>query len=117
MKKILIVDDNPFSTFLLSECIEKRKYRIVDINETDNLSKIIEIEKPNLIILDLIMPRKSGFDVLKEIRNIPVIVLSSLDTEEAKNKAYRLGAKHFIGKPFNPKYLNEIVQEEMAYIN
>lgn len=117
MKKILIVDDNPFSTFLLKECLEKRKYKIIDLDNSENISKILEIEKPELVILDLVMPKKSGFDILKVIKNVPVIVLSSLDTTEAKEKALRLGAKHFVAKPFNPKYLNELVKEEMAYIN
>lgn len=117
MKKILIIDDNPFSTFLLMETLEKRKYKIIDIDENRNIASVIENEKPDLIILDIVMPKKSGFEILKEIKDIPVVVVSSLNNDKTREKAIKLGAKHFIEKPFNPKVLNQIIKEEMDYIN
>ncbi len=119
MRKILIVDDNYLSMFLLKEGIGKRNYDIMEVDDSTKVLEIIEDVKPDLVILDIIMPNLSGFDLLKELtkREYKVVVVSSLDSNEAKKKAFDLGAKNYITKPFSFDNLRTVISDEMAYIN
>jgi DNA-binding response OmpR family regulator len=77
---------------------------------------IIENESPDLILLDLLMPKISGFDFLEEIRknektkNTPVIVVSALTDEENVEKIMKMGAIDFVKKPIDLQYLVERVE-------
>lgn len=105
-KKILIVDDEKMNIMALAHFL-KPQYDIV--MATDGASALVEVEKhkPDLVLLDILMPDMSGFEVLiklkdaSETMNIPVIFLTGLNNAEDEEKGLLLGAVDYITKPFN----------------
>ena len=104
--KILIADDDTFfQKFYSSQLAEQGFEVIIATNGNDTLQKIRE-SKPDIVLLDIIMPDKDGFEVLEEksqdntIKNIPVIVFSTLGQEQDIKKATELGATGYINKSF-----------------
>lgn len=108
MAKILIVDDNPTNVLLLKKMLEIFGYNnvksLTDSREVIDLYKIYE---PDLILLDLKMPYLDGFEVLEKLNEIieddylSVIIITAQNDKENRLKALKLGAKDFIGKPFD----------------
>ena len=103
--KILIADDEPEIRDLLRLYLENEKYEVVEaVNGIDAL-RLMDEEKPDLIMLDIMMPQMDGYQVLKHIRednNVPVIMISAKDEDSEKILGLNLGADDYIAKPFNP---------------
>lgn len=103
--KILVVDDVPVNNLLVEKMLARYKFNMRTACNGKECMEAVENEKPNLILLDLMMPVMDGFQVLKEIKGNPelsdikVVVLSALNTNEDIVKAYNLGANDFITKP------------------
>jgi len=102
--KILVVEDDPFLANLLRLRLEKEKIEVIQAKDGEEaLQKIKEIE-PDLILLDLILPKKSGFEVLEDIslnpslRNKPVIILSNLGQTVDVQRGKQLGAVEYFVK-------------------
>lgn len=102
--KILLVEDDKFLRELLAGKIRKEGYTVVEaITGEEGLSKTKE-ERPQLILLDLVLPGMGGFDVLDAVKKdpqvsgIPVIILSNLGSREDIDKAMALGAREFMVK-------------------
>lgn len=103
-EKILIVDDEPDIREVLKFRLEKAGYEVVTAMDGKDCLKKVEAEKPDLIILDIMMPGMNGFQVcklLKEKSDIPVIMLTVLAHEKDLSKGLEKGASCFISKPFN----------------
>jgi DNA-binding response OmpR family regulator len=121
--KILVVDDSTTNVVLLEAILDEKGYRIETALNANEAYSIIERETPDLILLDLLMPKISGFDFLEEIRkidktkNTPVIVVSALTDEENVNRIMKMGAIDFVKKPIDLQYLVERVEQvlEKAY--
>lgn len=102
--RVLVVEDDPLLRNLLAIRLEKSKIPCKFSNDGNDALRDIEDYKPTLIILDLMLPEKDGFTVLKEIKSdaklekIPVIVFSNKDSDEDKKRAKDLGAKAFLVK-------------------
>ncbi len=102
---ILIVDDVPVNNLLVEKMLARYKFSMRSVCNGKECMDAVETEKPNLILLDLMMPVMDGFQVLKKIKGNPeladikVVVLSALNTNEDIVKAYNLGANDFITKP------------------
>ncbi|MBL8089884.1 MAG: SpoIIE family protein phosphatase [Anaerolineales bacterium] len=114
--RILIVDDEPFNVDYLEQELEDLSYRtLTAVNGKDALEKITT-EKPDLILLDIMMPIMDGFTVLEkvkadsEIRDIPVIVISANDDLQNVVKGIELGAEDYLPKPFEPTLLKARIQ-------
>lgn len=109
IKKILIVDDNDDFRDMLSLVLEKENYSVSQAANGSHALDILNQERPDLIIMDLMMPDKSGWDVTKEIKkkkkfcNIPVIILSIVkkDDPQVAAKDYDAKAEVHIEKPFD----------------
>ncbi len=104
--KVLIVDDAEPNVVLLSHVLKKEGYRILVARNGEEALVLVEKESPDLILLDIMMPGKSGYDVIKELKegdkkDIPVIFLSALSDSENKIDAFKAGAVDYINKPFN----------------
>ena len=114
--KILIVDDDIVSGMILEEYLYNFNYYIHIVNNGENALKWVRRLKPDLILLDIMMPGISGFDVCERLkkdkttRDIPVLFISSLSDPDSHKKAIELGAGGFIIKPFNKKFVR-------AYVN
>ena len=104
MKKILIAEDDKFLANAYQMKFAKFGYEIFVAVDGAELIKQLDVSKPDLIILDLVMPTKDGFSVLQEIRrnmkwkSIPVIVVTNLDQEEDVKKCQELGISDYIMK-------------------
>ena len=114
-KTILIIDDSTTNIVLLQAVLNNKGYLIeTALNVKDALS-IVSKKNPDLILLDLLMPRINGYDFLKEIKendktcNIPVIVVSALTDQENIQRSMELGANEFITKPVDIQKLLEMV--------
>ncbi len=104
MAKILIADDDPFLTQIYSTRLTKDGHQVVACSDGQTaLQKAIET-KPDLIVLDIMLPQLNGLDVLSSIREnkqlakIPVIMLSNLTHAEEQEEAKRRGATEFLAK-------------------
>ena len=103
--KILIADDEPEIRDLLRLYLENEGYKIVEAETGAQALRLIESEKPDLCLLDIMMPEMDGYNVLKTVReknNVPVIFVSAKDTDSEKILGLNLGADDYLAKPFNP---------------
>ncbi len=112
---ILVVDDNPHIVKLIQVNLEFEGYKTIGAyNGKEALLKIRE-NKPNLVILDILMPSVDGWHVLEELKhdpstvNIPIIVLSAMGTKEDRRRGLELGVTDYVTKPFNAMRLLEVV--------
>lgn len=117
--KIVIIDDKIENLSLFSDILSPYNYDIkVALSGEDGL-EIIKNFHPELILLDVIMPKMSGYEVLKELKqnkltkDIPVIFLTAKDTAEDVVKGFEEGATDYIAKPFHPKELLARVQAHL----
>ena len=105
--KILIVDDEPFNLDLLEQELTDLGYAVARADDGAQALSEIEQVAPDLVLLDYLMPRMNGFEVLQWVRSQPqlaalqVVVLSSSDEIRDINRAYQLGANSFLVKPLS----------------
>ena len=121
-EKILVVDDDPDILDAVSMILESQGYQVVTARDGVEGLANLKAEMPNLMILDLLMPKMDGFGVLKELqdprwskyRNIPILILTSV-REEASRRRYELetglelGVDDYVEKPMAPDVLLERV--------
>lgn len=104
MKKILFIEDEFALQRTMGEFLEREGYRMVHALDGEIGFDLAKKEKPDLILLDLVLPKLNGFEVLKKIKNnkkiqnIPVIVLTNLGSNEDIKKILELGATTFLIK-------------------
>lgn len=106
--KLLIVDDAKLIHFLVKKILTANELTDIEYKDAFNGNEAIEIARdfqPDLVLLDVVMPEKDGIETLKILKSenpdIPVIMVSSLGTEEKVTEALKLGATAFIQKPFD----------------
>jgi len=100
----MIVEDDRFLSFLLKARLEKEGFVVLQVFDGEEAVQLLKTETPSLIVLDLIMPKVTGFEVLKTISmtpqtaNIPVVIVSNLAQDSDIEKARELGAKEYFVK-------------------
>ena len=105
-KKILVVDDEPQITELLKSYLEREGYQVAVAADGEEALAMADAERPDLILLDLMLPKKNGFEVCRDIRaksRVPIIMLTARDEEPDKIVGLELGADDYITKPFSPR--------------
>ncbi len=119
-KKIAIIEDDLEIKDMYRIKLELGGYEVVSAENGADVLKLIKSEKPDLILLDILLPKKDGFEVLreikdsknKEIKSIPVIMLSNLSNKEDIDEAKKLGASdYFIKAKISPKEVAEKIGE------
>jgi two-component system cell cycle response regulator DivK len=107
-QKILIVEDDNQSLYMLTFLLESNNYEVIQSNNGfDVIAKAIDL-KPEEIILDIQLPEMNGYEVTNilrkngELKNIPIVVVSSFAMVGDKNKALEAGASGYIEKPIDP---------------
>lgn len=108
MPKILVVDDERPIAEIIKYNLQKEGFEVQTAYDGDEAIKMIHKMNPELIILDIMLPKKNGFEVLKEIRMefvMPVIMLTAKEEENDKITGLELGADDYITKPFSNKEL------------
>jgi two-component system response regulator VicR len=108
MPKILVVDDERPIAEIIKYNLQKEGFEVQTAYDGDEAIKMVHKMNPELIILDIMLPKKNGFEVLKEIRMeyvMPVIMLTAKEEENDKITGLELGADDYITKPFSNKEL------------
>jgi len=108
---ILVVDDNPDNRDLLVRHIERQKYSAVTAENGEEALQLLKAQPFDLVLLDIMMPGMSGFDVLEHMKHdphlqtLPVVAVSALNELESVGKCIELGADDYLVKPINSKLL------------
>ena len=108
MTKILIVDDDISATTLLSKIMLLEGYESAIVNESTKAVDMAAEVKPDLFLLDLMMPDINGFELCRILRsdvrfsNTPVVIVSAMDDAISKTAAFNAGANDYVTKPFFP---------------
>ncbi len=111
VKKILVVEDDLVSQRVVSVRLEISGYKVITAEDGEEGLKKAREEKPDLLILDLMMPKMNGYEVCRMLKfddkykDIPIIVLSSLDQQDEREKAIKGGADAYFIKPFDLELL------------
>lgn len=103
-----ILDDDINISKIIEKYLLKEKYKVESFNNPKEMLIKLEKEKPDLIVLDIMMPEMDGYEVCKKIRqtdNIPIIFVSAKDDELDKVLGLELGADDYLSKPFSPREL------------
>lgn len=105
MHKILVIDDEKEVTDLLKDFLSSRDYLVKTAMDGEEGLKIFDAEKPDIVLCDIKMPKKSGFEFLKELRTsrkwVPVIIITALTEPANILKGYSLEADYYITKPLD----------------
>ena len=107
-KKILAVDDERHIVRLIQVNLERAGFQVVTAYDGPEALKKVEAEKPDLIVLDIMMPRMDGFEVLKRLKakpetsEIPVIMLTAKAQDADVFRGWSSGVSAYLTKPFNP---------------
>jgi two-component system phosphate regulon response regulator PhoB len=108
---ILVVDDEPDISALVAYHLARESYRVRTAADGVEAIRAVETERPDLVVLDLMLPGMSGLDVLGELRrrgetqDLPVILLTARREEKDRIEGLRLGADDYLAKPFSPQEL------------
>jgi DNA-binding response OmpR family regulator len=117
VKKVLVVDDSLAETRLLQSVLTQGGYQSVAISDPTKLEEAIEDERPNVILLDVVMPKRNGFQACRDLKNhqsyakIPVILVTSKTAPSDRYWGLQQGANGFVAKPFTPDELISAVKK------
>lgn len=122
-KKILLAEDDPFLSSLLKNRFQKEGFDVSLAKDGEETIKFLKSIRPDLVLLDIILPKKSGFEVLEEIKadpklsaeKIPVIIISNLGQPEDVAKGQQLGAIDYFVKAKTS--IDELVQKIKEFLN
>lgn len=119
----MIIDDTELMIKVISDILHAAGYDVVSAsNGIDGINKV-RTEKPDLVILDVVMPGMDGFEVYRTLREdksnnlMPIIILTAQDAEDDKLEGLELGADDYIIKPFNPRELISRVNNTLKRID
>ena len=107
-KKVLLVDDDEKLRKLLREYLEGYGFNILTLADGSAVLETIRSKSPDMVILDIMLPKRNGLDVLKDIRmefTVPVIMLTAKGDDSDRIVGLELGADDYLPKPFNPREL------------
>lgn len=111
-KEILVIDDSYTTLVLLEWFLNEHGYNASIVVDVEKAMEYLEKQTPDLILLDIQLPKISGYDFLKIFRknnkDIPILIISANDSSEAKKLVNELGASGFVAKPFK---LNELLKK------
>jgi len=121
--KILLVEDEPDIIRLVKFTLEQRNFEVVATSNGLAAIEIASTEKPDLILLDVMMPVINGYDTCvrlkknEKTKDIPVIILSAKAQKKEVDRALKVGAADFIAKPFSPRELREKIEKILSIKN
>ncbi len=119
-QRILVADDEPSILLSLQVLLEKAGYDVQVARTGEEVLRSVEEARPDLIILDAMMPARSGYDVCQELRqqdrwrDVPIIMLTAKGREVDREKGLALGATDYVTKPFSTRELVETVRRRLT---
>lgn len=123
MPKILIADDEPHIRLLLEQTLEEfddEGVKLIIVSNGEDALEAIKTEKPELVFLDVMMPKMNGFDVCHAVKNdlgmkdVYVVILTAKGQEFDKQRGSEVGADIYMTKPFNPDEIVEKAREVLG---
>jgi phosphate regulon transcriptional regulator PhoB len=108
-QKILVVEDEPDISKLVSYNLAQERFKVLTAEDGEQALKVIQREKPNLVVLDLMLPGLSGMEVCKILRDrpetakLPILMLTAKASETDRVVGLEMGADDYLAKPFSPR--------------
>lgn len=115
--RVLVVDDDPMVTRLVRINLELENFEVEEAWDARTAMRMMRENRPDLLVLDIMMPQMDGWEILKMIReddqlqDLPVVVLTAKVQEEDIARGWRMGADGYIVKPFNPVILADSLRK------
>ncbi len=122
-KKILIADDEPNIVAALEFLLQQRGYEVHIANDGEEALELVEARVPDLVLLDVMMPKRSGYDVCRRIRecadlrHIKVVMLSAKGRDAEVDKGLALGADLYVTKPFSTRELTAKIKALLEQVS
>lgn len=120
-KKIVIVEDEPSLVFTLQDTLESEGYDVTVVQEGNNAVQAVKDVEPDLMLLDIMLPGTSGYDICREVRELkytfPIIMLTARDQEIDKVAGLNIGADDYMTKPFGVKELLARIKARLRRAN
>ena len=119
-KKILVVDDSRTALFMVTTILRKERYELVTASDGEEALEVAAAERPDLILMDVIMPRKTGFEACRELKrredtkSIPVILVTTRGEGENVEAGFQSGCNDYVTKPINAQELLTKVRDHMG---
>jgi DNA-binding response OmpR family regulator len=119
-KKVLVCDDEPYIVESVSYVVRKAGFDVVTAEDGEEALAAAKRERPDLIFLDIMMPRLSGEEVCRRVKADPstrdayVVILTARGQEEDERRAMEMGADEFMTKPFSPRKMKMKLQEVLG---
>lgn len=116
-KRILVVDDEIYIVHILEFTLTMEGYEVLTAADGEEAMRRLEQDRPDLVVLDIMMPKLDGYEVLRriradeEFRQVPVILLSAKGRPIDRETGLEIGADDYIVKPFSPRRLLEKIQD------
>jgi DNA-binding response OmpR family regulator len=119
-KRILVVDDEIYIVHILEFTLTMEGYEVITAGDGEEALRKMEQERPDLVVLDIMMPKLDGYEVCRrlredeEFRMVPVILLSAKGRPIDRETGMEVGADDYMVKPFSPRRLLEKIRELLA---
>jgi len=121
--RVMIVDDDAFTTGFIKDCLEKANFLVTICNRSMQALQMIDEERPDLIVLDVLMPEIDGFGLCQRIRQnpgmllTPIIFLTRKDNLEQRIRGFEVGGNDYMVKPFEPEELVARVRSHLSRLS
>lgn len=119
VEKILVIDDKPEMTWLLKRALTEEGYEVETAHDGQEGLRQTHVFRPDLIVLDVMMPGMGGLDMLRRLRqfsDVPVIILTAVNTEDDKVYGLNIGADDYVTKPFALRELKARIQATLRRV-
>jgi two-component system cell cycle response regulator DivK len=117
---IMHVEDNPANRMIVRDLLHFRGYRVVEVTDGAEALAAAERERPDIILMDVQLPRMSGFEAARRIkarddlRHIPIVAVTSFALSGDDHKAMEAGCDAYVAKPYKPSELLRLIQELLS---
>jgi DNA-binding response OmpR family regulator len=122
-KQVLVVDDEPFIMRSLTFVLRRAGFDVLEAHDGEEAVEILREQRPDLIFLDVMMPKKNGYEVLADIRANPalqdcrVIMLTAKGQDSDREKGLAMGVDEYMTKPFSPMKIVERAREVLGEVS
>ena len=114
---VMVVDDSVTVRKVTTRFLEREGFKVITARDGIEAMKLLQDHLPDVMLLDIEMPRMDGFDVARrvkgneELKNIPIIMITSRTGEKHRDRAFALGVEQYLGKPYQEETLLETISE------